>query len=112
MRKVNRYQLFAISVFSAFSAQAQNYSANSVSQPIPVAPPYTAYPTQSIAAPQPIATQPTQIAVAPQEVVVPPGVVYVAPPYPAPAVGFVWAYHPRFGWGWRHSVHGWHRGWR
>jgi hypothetical protein len=44
--------------------------------------------------------------------VVPPGVVYVAPSYPAPAIGFVWEFHPRFGWGWRHPQHGWHRGWR
>lgn len=42
----------------------------------------------------------------------PPGVVYVQPTYAVPAVGFVWAYHPRFGWGWRHPQHGWHRGWR
>ena len=48
----------------------------------------------------------------PMGVVVPPGVVYVAPAYPAPAVGFVWEFHPRFGWGWRHPQRGWHRGWR
>jgi hypothetical protein len=48
----------------------------------------------------------------PASVVVPPGVVYVAPSYPAPAVGFVWEFHPRFGWGWRHPHRGWHRGWR
>lgn len=42
----------------------------------------------------------------------PPGVVYVAPTYPAPAVGFVWTHHPRYGWGWRHPNRGWHRGWR
>jgi len=55
----------------------------------------------------PVAVQPAPVVMAP-----PPGVVYVAPTYPAPAVGFVWAYHPRFGWGWRHPEHGWHRGWR
>ncbi|SEK16296.1 hypothetical protein SAMN05216567_107337 [Variovorax sp. OK605] len=42
----------------------------------------------------------------------PPGVAYVAPTYVSPGVGFVWAYHPRFGWGWRHPQSGWHRGWR
>jgi hypothetical protein len=57
--------------------------------------------------------QPAPVWVAPPPgVVVPAGVVYAAPSYPAPAVGFVWAYHPRFGWGWRHPEHGWHRGWR
>jgi hypothetical protein len=44
--------------------------------------------------------------------VAPPGVAYVAPTYPAPGVGFVWAYHARYGWGWHHPVYGWHRGWR
>jgi hypothetical protein len=48
----------------------------------------------------------------PNGVVVPPGVVYVAPTYPAPAVGWRWAYHPQYGWGWNHPEHGWHRGWR
>jgi hypothetical protein len=42
----------------------------------------------------------------------PPGVVYVAPTYAVPAPGYVWAYHARFGWGWHHPQHGWHRGWR
>jgi hypothetical protein len=42
----------------------------------------------------------------------PSGVVYVAPAYPQPAIGYVWAYHPRYGWGWRHPDRGWHRGWR
>lgn len=48
----------------------------------------------------------------PPGVYVPPGVVYVAPTYPMPAVGYGWAHHPRYGWGWRHPGHGWHRGWR
>jgi hypothetical protein len=48
----------------------------------------------------------------PPGVVVPPGVVYVEPAYPMPAPGYVWAYHPGFGWGWRHPNYGWHRGWR
>jgi hypothetical protein len=42
----------------------------------------------------------------------PPGVAYVAPTYVSPGVGFVWAYHPRYGWGWHHPQYGWHRGWR
>lgn len=42
----------------------------------------------------------------------PPSVVYVAPMYPAPGVGWVWEFHPRFGWGWRYPGYGWHRGWR
>ncbi|VTU15460.1 MULTISPECIES: hypothetical protein [unclassified Variovorax] len=42
----------------------------------------------------------------------PPGVAYVAPTYAIPGPGFVWAYHPRYGWGWHHPQQGWHRGWR
>ena len=42
----------------------------------------------------------------------PPGVVYVQPTYAVPGPGYVWAYHPHYGWGWRHPDHGWHRGWR
>lgn len=42
----------------------------------------------------------------------PPGVVYVAPTEVAPAPGYVWAYHQRYGWGWHHPQYGWHRGWR
>ncbi len=45
-------------------------------------------------------------------VVTPPGVVYVAPTYAMPAPGYVWHYHPHYGWGWYHPVYGWHRGWR
>lgn len=55
---------------------------------------------------------PARVAVAPPEVVVPAGVVYVAPTYTVPAPGYVWAHHPRYGWGYRHHYHGWHRGWR
>ena len=55
--------------------------------------------------------QPSIVVQQPSGVVVPPGVVYVPPSYPAPAVGFIWEFHPRFGWGWRHPQHGWHRGW-
>ena len=42
----------------------------------------------------------------------PAGVVYVAPTYAMPGVGYAWQYHARYGWGWRHPGHGWHRGWR
>jgi hypothetical protein len=41
-----------------------------------------------------------------------PGVVYVAPSYAIPGPGYAWQHHGRFGWGWRHPGHGWHRGWR
>ena len=44
--------------------------------------------------------------------VTPPGVVYVAPTYALPGPGYAWQYHGRYGWGWRHGNHGWHRGWR
>lgn len=50
--------------------------------------------------------------VAPAPYVAPAGMAYVAPTYPMPGVGFVWQYHPRYGWGWHHPVYGWHRGWR
>lgn len=73
-----------------------------------------------VMAPGPMVVQPAPVMVAPPPavvmpppaVVVPPGVVYVAPAYPAPAIGFIWEYHPRYGWGWRHPNRGWHRGWR
>ena len=42
----------------------------------------------------------------------PAGAVYVAPTYAVPGVGYAWQYHSRFGWGWHHHQHGWHRGWR
>jgi hypothetical protein len=42
----------------------------------------------------------------------PPGVVYVQPTYVSPGVGYVWEYHPHYGWGWHHPQYGWHRGWR
>jgi len=48
----------------------------------------------------------------PMGVVLPPSVVYVEPTYAIPGPGYVWAYHPGFGWGWRHPAYGWHRGWR
>jgi hypothetical protein len=64
--------------------------------------------------PGPVVVQPAPgvVVAPPPGVIVPPGVVYVAPAYPAPSVGFVWEFHPRFGWGWRHPHRGWHRGWR
>jgi hypothetical protein len=43
--------------------------------------------------------------------VAPPGVAYVAPNYAVPGPGYVWAYHPRWGWGWNHPAWGWHAGW-
>jgi hypothetical protein len=42
----------------------------------------------------------------------PAGVAYVGPAYPAPAVGYAWRYHPRYGYGWWHPRRGWYRGWR
>lgn len=42
----------------------------------------------------------------------PPGVVYVAPTYVMPGPGYVWQFNARYGWGWHHPRHGWHRGWR
>ena len=38
--------------------------------------------------------------------------VYIAPTYESPGVGWVWEYHPHYGWGWHHPQLGWHRGWR
>jgi hypothetical protein len=43
--------------------------------------------------------------------VAPVGVAYIAPTYAMPGPGYVWEYHPHYGWGWHHPVHGWHRGW-
>jgi hypothetical protein len=37
--------------------------------------------------------------------------VYLAPTYASPGPGWIWVRHPRYGWGWRHPEHGWHRGW-
>jgi len=48
----------------------------------------------------------------PRAAVVAPAGVYVAPTYASPGVGWVWEFHPEFGWGWRHPQYGWHRGWR
>lgn len=64
--------------------------------------------------PAPVMVQPTPgvMMAPPPGVLVPPGVVYVAPTYPAPSMGFIWEFHPRHGWGWRHPQQGWHRGWR
>ena len=42
----------------------------------------------------------------------PVGVAYVAPTYAIPGPGYLWRYHPHYGWGWWHPVYGWHRGWR
>ena len=36
---------------------------------------------------------------------------YVAPWYESPGPGWVWRYHPNYGWGYQHPQHGWyHRG--
>jgi len=59
-----------------------------------------------VAAPVPVRVAP------PVAVIAPPGVVYARPAYPLPGLGYAWAYHPRYGWGWRHPAYGWHRGWR
>ena len=58
-----------------------------------------------------VAPVPARVA-PPVAVVAPPGVVYVRPAYPLHGPGYAWAYHPRYGWGWRHPAYGWHRGWR
>ncbi len=105
----------AFVLFLCLKAQAQNYPINPLSQPqvvVPSAPPYSTYQAAPVNVGQPAVIQQATVMVVPQGVVVPPGAVYIAPTYPAPAVGFIWAYHPRYGWGWRHPAHGWHRGWR
>lgn len=63
------------------------------------------------AAPPPVYSAPPPVYAEPQYAP-PPGVVYVAPTYAMPAPGFVWQFHGRYGWGWRHPHRGWHRGWR
>lgn len=50
--------------------------------------------------------------VRPAYVAAPVAPVYVEPTYASPGVGWVWEYHARYGWGWRHPQYGWHRGWR
>ena len=92
-------------VLVGFSGQvmAQAAPPGSAANPIPT--PMNAQP--------PVVVQPSPVVVAPPPgVVVPAGVVYVAPAYPAPAIGYVWSYNPRYGWGWFHPRYGWHRGWR
>lgn len=56
---------------------------------------------------RPVVVNPGPVYVAPA-----PTPVYVAPAYASPGVGWVWIQHPRYGWGWHHPDHGWHRGWR
>jgi hypothetical protein len=102
MKTNNRVYYATLVLFLSMKAQAQSYPQNTDSQPqvvVTSAPSYTTYQT-------------SPVTVVPQGVIVPPGAIYIAPTYPAPAVGFVWEYHPKFGWGWRHPAHGWHRGWR
>ncbi len=52
------------------------------------------------------------IVVPARPVAVAPAPVYVAPTYVSPGVGWVWEFHPHYGWGWHHPQYGWHRGWR
>lgn len=63
---------------------------------------------------RPVAVYPANVqpVYAQQEFAPPPGVVYVQPTYVLPAPGYVWGYHPHYGWGYRHPQYGWHRGWR
>jgi len=58
-------------------------------------------------APPPVVVRPTPANVYAR----PPANVYVEPVYPRPAPGYVWMYHPRYGWGWHHPSYGWYRGW-
>lgn len=39
-------------------------------------------------------------------------VAYVAPTTRAPAYGYEWRYHNRYGWGWLHPQYGWYLGWK
>jgi hypothetical protein len=81
--------------------------------PVPVQMPNASPPRAPSMAEQMVNTPPPPppVVIQPAAVVVPPGVVYVAPTYAAPGIGWVWDYHPRYGWGWRHPEHGWHRRW-
>lgn len=77
-------------------------------------PPMMVPPPAPVMAPPVMEAPPAPVMVAPppRGVLVPPGVVYIEPTYPRPAVGFLWRYHPRYGWGWYHPRRGWHQGWR
>jgi len=66
----------------------------------------------SIAVQGALPTQNASTSIPPPGVIVPAGVVYAPPAYPAPGIGWVWEFNPRFGWGWRHPRYGWHKGWR
>jgi hypothetical protein len=108
MRKLN-YSLVCCGVLLLLATQC---GAQQTYQPVPAGAPGNPIPTP-MATPAPVVVQPGQpVVVPPPGVVVPNGVVYVAPTYPAPAVGFIWSYHPVYGWGWFHPHRGWHRGWR
>ena len=108
-----RYLVLIATVFSASltaNAQIQTYS-----QPVTSgdSPPVQTYQQQPIQQPPIVVQQAPTITTAPQTtVVLPPNAVYVAPAYPSPGVGFVWEYHPSYGWGWHHPSRGWHKGWR
>ena len=44
------------------------------------------------------------------EPIAPPvGVAVVSAPVVVPGPGYLWRYHPRWGWGWWHPSMGWHR---
>ncbi len=73
-----------------------------------VAPPQPVYNPQ----PQPVYAPAPAGYVYTQPIAPPPNTVYVQPTYAAPAIGFVWAFHPQFGYGYYHPHHGWARGWR
>ena len=36
----------------------------------------------------------------------------VRPTYAIPGPGYLWRFHPNYGWGWYHPRFGWHLGWR
>lgn len=65
-----------------------------------------------VAPPQQVVYTPQPSYAYTQPVAPPPQTVYVQPAYAAPSIGFVWAYHPHFGWGYHHPHRGWARGWR
>jgi hypothetical protein len=69
-------------------------------------------PQQQVYVPQPAYPAPAPSYAYTQPITPPPTVVYVQPAYVAPAIGFRWAFHPRFGWGYYHQQRGWARGWR
>jgi hypothetical protein len=113
LRMQYRYLALIVTFFSASLTAKAQIQTNS--QPVTSAatPPAQTYQQQPIQQQPIIVQQAPPVTTAPQSaVVLPPNVVYVAPMYPSPGVGFVWEYHPTYGWGWHHPSRGWHRGWR